>query len=139
MNINIKLKSAGKRRPVLNDTPYELPENISTLRQLITEIVTQEVKKFNERGVDNMLIPFLTETEIADQAEVGKVGFGRLYNENKAVPEKSVETAIMGFTDGLFKVVVNETDVSELDAPLIIRENDTLTFIRLTFLAGRLW
>ncbi|MCL2699849.1 MAG: hypothetical protein FWE68_06000, partial [Defluviitaleaceae bacterium] len=75
MNIYVKLKSAGKRRPVLSDTPYALPDGISSLRQLIEAIVRQEAEKYNSRGTENMLVPFLTEDVIADQSAVGKVGF----------------------------------------------------------------
>jgi len=139
MNIYIKLKSAGKRRPVLSDTPYALPDGITSLRQLIEAVVRQETEEYNSRGTENMLAPFLTEDAIADQSTVGKVGFGRLYSEKKADAGKAVETAVQGFEDGLFKVLVGDAEATELDAPLVIRENDTLTFIRLTFLAGRLW
>ena len=139
MNIYIKVKSAGKRRAVLEKTPYALPDNIATLRQLIEAIVRQEVEAYNSRGLENMLIPFLSEEEIAAQSTVGKVGFGRLYSDKKADPDKAVETAMFGFEDGLFRVVVGEDEATELDAPLAIAEGDTLTFIRLTFLAGRLW
>ena len=139
MNIYIKLKSAGKRRLVLDNAPYTLPEGISTLRQLIETVVRQEVEKYNNRGADNMLMPFLTETEIADQSTVGKIGFGRLYSDKKADPDKAVETALQGFEDGLFRVIIGDTEATGLDEPLAIRENEVLTFVRLTFLAGRLW
>jgi hypothetical protein len=139
VNIYIKLKSIGKRKPVLINTPYNLPNDISTLRQLIQEIVRQEVETYNSRGIENMLIPFLTETEIAEQSVVGKVGFGRLYSDKHADIDKAIETALQGFEDGLFKVLVNNNEAMELDSPLEIFENDTLTFVRLTFLTGRLW
>ena len=139
MNIYIKLKSVGKRRDALNNTQYTLPDGISSLRQLIETVVLQEVNEYNNRGTENMLIPFLTETEIADQSTVGKIGFGRLYSDKKADPKKAVEIALQGFEDGLFRVMVGEKEAKELDEPFDICENDTLTFIRLTFLAGRLW
>ena len=147
MNIYIKLKSAGKRRYVLENTPYTLPDGISSLRQLIETIVRQEVDTYNKRVAENAqessdapsLVNFLTETEIADKSTVGKIGFGRLYSDKKADPYKAVETALQGFEDGLFRFIMWEKEVKELDEPFFIQENDTLTFIRLTFLAGRLW
>ena len=139
MNIYIKLKSAGKRRPILENTPYNFPEGVNTLRQLIEMVVRQETEKYNSRGTENMLIPFLTESEIFEQSTVGKVGFGRLYSDKKADPEKAVETALQGFEDGLFRVVINDVEITEINNPLVINENDVITFIRLTFLAGRLW
>ena len=139
MNIYIKLKSVGKRRPVLENAPYDLPDDINSLRQLIVTVVRQETEGYNSRGLENMLVAFLTEAEISEQCTVGKVGFGRLYSDKKANPEKAVETALQGFEDGLFRVVLNNIEITDIDAPLIISENDVLTFIRLTFLTGRLW
>ncbi|MCL2146352.1 MAG: hypothetical protein FWH52_00970 [Synergistaceae bacterium] len=139
MNVYIKCKAVGKRRPVLNDTPYALPDGIASLRQLIEAVVRQETGKYNSRGMENMLVPFLTESEIYDQSEAGKIGFGRIYSEGRPDPGKAVETAWQGFEDGLFRVLIGQKEAKELDAPLEIQENDALTFIRLTFLAGRLW
>ena len=139
MNVFIKLKSVGKRRPILEDTIYTLPDDISTLRQLIEATVEQEVEKYNSRGLENMLVPFLAEDEIADASTVGKVGFGRLYSDRKADPDKAKKTALQGFEDGLFRVLVGAREALELDAPLDLHEGDAITFIRLTFLAGRMW
>jgi len=139
LDVYVKLKSAGKRRPVLNNTLYTLPDDVATLRQLIAATVRQEVAAYNSKGTDNALVPFLTQAEIEDASTVGKVGFGRLYSEKKADPDKAVEVALLGFEDGLFRVIVGESEVVELDAPLTINEGDVITFIRLTFLAGRLW
>ena len=110
MNIYIKLKSIGKRRPILENVPYDLPEGISSLRQLIEVIVRQEVDTYNSRGLENMLVPFLTEIEIAEQSTVGKVGFGRLYSDKRADPDKAVETALQGFEDGLFRMLINDKE-----------------------------
>jgi len=110
LNIYIKLKSIGKRRPILENVPYDLPEGISSLRQLIEVIVRQEVDTYNSRGLENMLVPFLTEIEIAEQSTVGKVGFGRLYSDKRADPDKAVETALQGFEDGLFRMLINDKE-----------------------------
>jgi len=138
MKIYVKLKSVGKRRPMLENTLYMLPDEIASLKELLEAIIEQEVSKYNSRGIENMLISFLSEKEILEQSTVGKIGFGRLYSDKKADFEKSLEAAHLGFEDGLFRVVVNDREISEIDAPLNISENDVVTFIRLTFLAGRL-
>jgi len=138
MNFYIKIKSAGKRRPILQNTPYAISCRPATLRELITAIVQKEVAAYNAKGMENMLVAFLLEDDIARQSAAGKVGFGRLYFDVKADPEEAVATAIQAFEDGLFKVVINETQATELDAAFEINESDVLTFIRLTFLAGRL-
>ena len=139
MKVYINLKSPAKRRPVLQQTPYTIPDDISTLRQLLEAIVRQEVETYNNRGLDTMLVPFLAEEEISAQSTIGKIGFGRLHSDKKADPDKAVQTAIQGFEDGLFRVIIGEKEATNLDTPLKLSEGVSLTFIRLTFLAGRLW
>lgn len=139
MKIYIQIKAAGKRRPVLERVPYELPDSVSTLRELLTDLVRQEVKTYNRKGTDVQMLPFLTKEEVEDQAAVGKVGFGRIYSDRKADPGRAVENAVQCFSDGLVRVFQNEEEREQLDLPLVIREADCFTFIRLTFLAGRMW
>jgi len=139
MNVFVNLKSFGKQKKGLEKIPYTLPDNITALRGLIDAVTRQEADAYNSHGTDNMLVDFLTEVQIEDNAATGKVDFGRLYSENKADAEKASAVAIQGFEDGLFRVFVNKTEATELDTPLTIQDGDTLTFIRLTFLAGRLW
>ena len=57
----------------------------------------------------------------------------------KVKKAKAVTTALQGFKDGLYRAFLDETELVDLDAPLMIRENDTITFIRLTMLTGSIW
>ena len=81
----------------------------------------------------------LTAKEIEAQAEAGKVGFGRLWSDQKADKAKAVQTAIQAFADGLVRVLMDEAELTELDEPLSVHEGAVFTFVRLTFLAGRMW
>ncbi len=137
MDIFINLKSVGKRK--LEKTSYSLPDGIVSLKQLIETIVKQEVQRYNSRGSNDKLVPFLTEETIADQLVVGKVGFGHSYSEKKADEETMVLAALQGFEDGLFRVVLGQKELLDLHSPLDISQGDVFTFIRLTFLAGQLW
>jgi len=139
MNVYVKLKSIGKNRPILADTPYAIPDGIGSLRQLIEYVIGQEVSAYNQRGIENMLVSFLTEQQIADQIDTGKVSFGRLHTERKASVAKATEAAMIGFSDGLIKVIVGDQEINDLDTPLAINEGDSIVFIRLTFLTGRVW
>jgi len=89
--------------------------------------------------LDAILLPFLTQEQIEDQSIAGKVQFGRIYSDKKADPQKAIDTTLQGFEDGLFRVMINHAEAETLDAPIAIKDGDTLTFIRLTFLTGRLW
>ncbi len=139
MKIYVQVKAAGKRRPVLERVPYEIPEGIRTLRDFLREIVDLEVECYNQKGTDVQVLPFLTKEEVEEGAESGKVAFGRIYSEKKADSVKAVENTMQCFEDGLVRVFQNEEEREALDTPMQIQEGDIFTFIRLTFLAGRLW
>lgn len=139
LNIYVKMKTVGKRKPVLDRVPYEIPENISNLEELLSVFVRIEVEKYNQKGTDMQIIPFLTEKEIREQASVGKVGFGRIYSEKKADEKQAFQNAIQCYEDGLVRVFLNDRELTDLKEPIQVKEEDCITFIRLTFLAGRLW
>ena len=139
MRINVRMKMPGKRQPVLGEVSIEISDTVKTLRELLTELVKIEVERYNQKGVDTQLIPFLSKEELEEQAAVGKVGFGRIYSDKKANVSKTVENALACYEDGLVRVFCGEQELEELDGEIQLKEGDTLTFIRLTFLTGRMW
>ena len=139
MKIYICVKAAGKRKAVIDKVPYELSENITTLRDFLTELVHIEVERYNQKGTDVQIIPYLSKEEIEDKAASGKVGFGRIYSDKQADVKKAVENALQCFEDGLVRVFQNQTEVETLDTPVTLTPEDCFTLVRLTFLAGRLW
>ena len=72
-------------------------------------------------------------------SKVGKIAFGISYGDREQDPESAKVNAINAFEDGTYRVFLNDTELTELDKELEISENDSLTFIRLTMLAGRMW
>ena len=139
MRVYIRVKAAGKRRDILRPTPYEIPEHITSLRQLLTAIVESEADRYNKKDTGAQVIPFLTPEQLDDQASTGKISFGTVFSGQKANKRKAVENGIQCWQDGLVRVFMGETELTELDAPLSVPENAEFTFIRLTFLAGRMW
>lgn len=139
MEIYVKVKALGKRKDILAPTPYTLPDGISSLRQLLTAVVQKEVESYNSKETKMQLIPFLTHQELDDQAKVGKVSFGRIYSDKKATPQKAIENALQCWEDGLVRIFMNEEELTQLDAPLMIPNGAVFTFMRLTFLAGSMW
>lgn len=139
MQIYVRIKAVGKRKDILAPTPYTIPDSIENLRQFLTTIAETEVAKYNQKEADTQWISYLTQEEIDAQADLGKVSFGRIYSERKANKEKAVENVIQCWKDGLVRVFMGDTELTELDAPLSIAEGAVFTFIRLTFLAGRMW
>lgn len=139
MKIYIQMKSIGKKRPVLEKTPYLISDQIHTVKEFLCEITRTETARFNQKETDRPLVPFLSPDQIKEQASVGKVGFGAVYSEKKADPDKACENACLCYGDGLVRVFQNGTEIGGLQDSMQIQENDEFTFIRLTFLAGRMW
>lgn len=139
MQIFIRIKAAGKKKDILQLTPYEINDSISTLRELLTDIVITEVNKYNNKRTDTMLTSFISQEEIDNQSLTGKVSFGDVFNDKKAEKNSAINNAIQCFEDGIVRVFIDETELTELDAPLTVKENEIFTFIRLAFLAGRMW
>ena len=146
MQIFITVKRMGKSKPALTGIPYEISDSVISdgrisLRAFLKELVRIEVERYLEKGVDRQVIPYLTAEEVEAGAAAGKVGFARIYSEQKPHLEQAhaQENALQCFTDGLVRVFQNETELTELDGKMELKAGDTFTLIRFTFLAGRLW
>ena len=139
MDIYVRVKAIGKRKDILAPALYTIPDGICSLRQLLTAVVQKEVDRYNNKEAEAQLISFLTQQELDDQAKIGKVSFGSIYSDKKADPGKAVANAIGCWEDGLVRVFMNDEELTDLDAKLVIEEQAIFTFIRLTFLAGSMW
>ena len=138
MKVFVRIKSLKKRKST-ELRSYELSEGIGTVRGLIAAFVHAEVERFNDKDMELPLLALMSAEEIDNNAKAGKVAFGRLWSDNKADEARAVEAAFAAFDDGLFRVLMDDEELKELDHPVKITEGTVFTFIRLTFLAGRMW
>ena len=108
---------------------------------LVAAFVTAEVTRFNARAeVGETALRYLTSEEITDAAVVGKIGFGADYNGQVQDLAAAIENARQSFEDGIYRIFINGDEVGDaLDMPVTLHENDEITFVRLTMLAGRMW
>jgi ATP-dependent exoDNAse (exonuclease V) alpha subunit len=138
MQITFKAKQAGKKHALIENKIIEIDEigEFATLATLLKAIVKQQVTEYNNKTAEKNLLPFLAKDEIAGQAETGKVGFGAIYNENKANLITAQETALQAFEDGMFAVFADDDEIQKLDEIVNLNKTNVFTFIRLTFLAG---
>ncbi|MDR2346967.1 MAG: hypothetical protein LBE18_12975 [Planctomycetaceae bacterium] len=144
----VQIKQIGKRKPVVEKQAIEIPQTVQTLRQLITQIVRDRVEAFNRKDDKGDWTKYLTsynrnnndnpneEIDLEIVAETGKVGFDAKYNDKKQDPDKAVESALLAFEDGLFRVFCDDNELTNLDEIISFANGNTLTFIRLTMLAG---
>ena len=140
MQVQVNVKRIGKRRNAIETRPYEIGE-VRDVGGLIAAFVTAEVTRFNARAEGGeTVLRYLTSEEIADAATVGKIGFGADYNGQVQDLTAAIENARQSFEDGIYRIFINGDEVEDaLETPVALRENDEITFVRLTMLAGRMW
>ena len=68
-----------------------------------------------------------------------QISFNLNYNDTKADLDKAQRNVALSFQDGLFRIFLNENELTDLNQTISLKENDTLIFIRLVMLAGRMW
>lgn len=107
-----------------------------TLRELISRIVRQEVEGFERRQRVQRLTRFLSSPEIEHGAARGKVDPGGRPASDAVDVERAVATALLGFEDGLYLVLLDGVEQRELDAEVFLNAGSRVVFLRLTFLAG---
>lgn len=140
ISIRINIRQLGKKRNTINAVPFVLHKQPNTVRDLITSVVMVCAAAYNERvRKGETIIRPMTQESLSDMEMIGKLAFGVNYGGKEANEAKAVTTALQGFKDGLYRAFLDETELVDLDAPLMIRENDTITFIRLTMLTGSIW
>lgn len=140
MILKIHLKQIGQRKQTVAPVDFEYSPVPRSVRELITQTVTMCVEAYNERvrRGDSFTAP-VTKEGIADMASVGKIAFGINYGGREQDPDKAIDNALQSFEDGLYRVFLNENELGRLDDGLDLCEGDSLTFIRLTMLTGRMW
>ena len=140
MQVQVNVKRIGKRRNAIETRPYEIGE-VRDVGELIAAFVTVEVTRFNERATaGETVLRYLTNEEVADAATVGKIGFGTDYSGKMQDTAAAIANAHQLFEDGIYRIFINGAEVEgALDTPVTLHENDEITFVRLTMLAGRMW
>ncbi|MDR1797746.1 MAG: hypothetical protein LBR44_10035 [Clostridiales Family XIII bacterium] len=138
MEIKIRAKAAGSRRPAIELKSFEITDGLRTSDALVEDVVRRNVRAYNAADVDAPLLRWLAPGEIEDGAALGKVGFGDRKNERQQDEDEAVGVALQAYRDGLFKLLVGEDDV-ESGAEVRLEEGAVVTFLRLVLLAGRMW
>jgi glutamate-1-semialdehyde aminotransferase len=142
MQLKLSVKQLGKKRPFIDAKIIEIEgeyHQTYSLKDILTQIIAQQVAEFNEKRAEKSLFTFFKETQIQEEAQVGRVKFGEMYNDTQADLQKAIETVLWAFEDGLIAVFRNDEQMNELQQAIIVDENTLFTFVRLTFLAGSIW
>lgn len=137
--LTIEMKTTGRRRqaPTFG---VPLPDGAAdgglTLRELIALAVAEELAAFSERRVERTFAQALTEQRLAAGRAAGRIDSGQRHTPPPPSAEVAVATAIEAFVDGLFLVLVDGRQETELDAQVFVSADSTVTFVRLVALSG---
>ncbi len=135
MQLLMTMRALGKKRPLLDALPFIVTGTPDTLRALITACVCTCAAAYNARVDKGETASPMTEESLAAMETVGKLAFGITLGKRQE-PAAAIAAAIRAWEDGLVRVFLKETELTDLDAPLALQENDRITFIRLTFMTG---
>ncbi|MDC7293701.1 MULTISPECIES: hypothetical protein [unclassified Butyrivibrio] len=139
MEILVNIKQLGKRKSKINQQQFHIENKPDTVADLIRECVSTCVKEYNDRFEKGDNPQPLSQQQIDDMSEIGKIAFGINYGEKKADRDKAIEDALLAYEDGLFRIFIGEEDAGDKDSKVNIEEGTEVTFIRLVMLAGRMW
>ena len=146
MKIFFEQKKPGRIRQSVEPVPLVIALAEQTVGGLIAASVRSCVALYNDKVKQNAddfdkdtLRTVLSVGEISDLAAAGKVAFGFLAEGKLVTPESAVANALQSYEDGLFRIFLNGSPLGNSDEKIAINEGDTLTVVRLTMLAGRMW
>lgn len=146
MKIYFEQKKPGRSRQAIVPVELDISLEEATLNGIISATVRSCVETYNLKlhqasddfDTDN-LHNLKTTDEIENQAPTGKIAFGFICEGKTVDSETAIANAIQCHEDGLFRIFLNGRMVSASDNEIDIKDGDTLSVVRLTMLAGRLW
>ena len=138
--LTIEARSMARRQPLVPACQVPLPVGVAeeglTLRGLIIHLVTAEVGAFRDRQQGRGLLRVLSRDEIASGAARGKVTSRGRDLVQEVDTDLAIAAALEAFEDGIYLVLLDGLEQSELDRPLNLSPDSRVTFLRLVLLAG---
>ena len=141
-DIIISTKIIGRRKKLLEDWAVSYPPEWNdkgdsfTLRDLITRIVIENVKAFKKRQTNNRFLHALSERQIQEAVEKGKIDMGGRNLKQAVDTDEAIGVALVAFEDGLYIVIIDSQEYKNLDQQVFIKPGSQIVFIRLVMLAG---
>lgn len=147
MQIKINLRSASRKQSAITWRTADYPDTPMTVEDFLTETVLQNVREYNERKDAKELLRLFSpatggesiEEKLDDMVAFGKVSYGDSLNDKKADPAAAVKNALQCFDDGLVALFADGVRYTKGDEQIPLKDQSEVTFVRLVFLAGRMW
>ena len=134
--LTISGKVLGKSSHLFTSWQMDLPEQSSTLEELLERIVRSEIQAFQARQADRRLTKVLGLVDIEAGVAAGKVSSGGSELDQAVDVQGAVETARQAFKDGFYLVFIDDEQQEDLHATVALNGSSELLFLRLTPLVG---
>lgn len=139
MKVKITVKQMGKKRNKIDEADFALRRQPQNVKELIEESVHTCVSLYNQRWDKKDAAMLLSDSEIEDMSEIGKIAFGINYGSKKAEEDLAVQTAIQAYEDGLVRIFLNQEELGDIGQEITVSEGDCLLFIKMTMLSGAMF
>ena len=139
MQIRINVKGASRRKAAVVQQVREYPDGPMTVEEFLAETVRQNVREYNEKKDKGEILRLFSSEVLEDKAAGGKVAYGDPMDDRKADEGKAVANALQCFDDGMVALFADGVRYTERSEQMALKDQSEVTFIRLTFLAGRMW
>ncbi len=152
MQIRINVKGASRKKAAIVQMTCDYPDRQMTVEEFLAETVRQNVREYNARKDAGEILRLFSneggqsgpsrrqfEEHLENRAASGKVTYGDPMDARKADEEKAVENALQCFDDGLVALFADGVRYTDRKEMMALKEQSEVTFVRLTFLAGRMW
>lgn len=118
MKFYVNIKGVSNKK--IEKREYEFEETFANVQEFLIAMVKSEKKRQDEKLMED------------DK-------FREVFPVKAESLEKATDNALQSFQDGLFALFVDDKKYEKLDEEIDIHEGSEVTFVRLTFLAGRMW
>lgn len=152
MQIRINVRGVSRKKTSIIQKTAVYPDRSMTVEEFLAETVRQNVREYNARkdaveilrlfsneGGQNRPLNEQFEEHLKNSAASGKVAYGDPMDGRKADEEKAVKNALQCFDDGMVALFADGVRYTDREEKMALKELSEVTFIRLTFLAGRMW
>lgn len=135
MPITVTVRDESLSGESYHELPLEFPSERITVRELIRERVYQEVQDYNRR-TDNQNFRGLVQPTDAERVLNGGRPEFKLKERRQIDWKPQFEKALEAFEKNGFFILVDERQVETLDEELVVRNQSTISFVKLTPLVG---
>ena len=139
MKISVIVKGASRKKAQIRKIIYEYPDRTYTVSGFLSETVRICLGQYNEKRDAGEILRLFSMEEMEDMAVSGRVSAGDPLDRKKADEKKAVSDALLAFEDGLIALFADGKRYEDMEEIMPLHDGSEVTFVRLTFLAGRMW